>query len=136
MKRKRPPRGWKTFGVSGPTDPAAGAVGLLAITTIARPLRPGELASWWPYLEEAAAKRRLTPCLISHWPQRRTAKIVWLPGWLATCAIPERFGIAGLVPQDARLAIMEALRDPERRRRIFQTRDPMHRRVVHHESDK
>ncbi len=131
MNRKYPPRGWKTFGVSGPTDPAAGAVALLAITTIARPLRPGELARWWPYLEQAAAKRRLTPCVISRWPQRRTAKIVWLPGWLATRAIPERSGIAALVPEDARQAIMEAIHDPERRQRIQQARDPVHRRIVH-----
>ena len=132
MNRKCPPRGWKTFGVSGPTDPAAGAVARLAITTIARPLRPGELESWWPYLEQAAARRRLTPCLISRCPERRSARIVWLPGWLATTAIPERYGIAALTtPWDARQAIVEAMSDPVRRRRILQARDTVHRRIVH-----
>ena len=118
MKRKNRPRGWRTFGVTGPTDPAAEAVSLLAITTIARPLGSGELELWWPYLEQAAAKRRLTPCLISRCPERRSRKIVWLPGWLALNAIPERFGIAALIPRDARRALIEAMSDPERRSRI------------------
>ena len=122
MKHRRP-KGWGLFKVAGPHDPLALVVARLDITHLARPLASPELRALWPRLEQAAAKKKKVPCLVSRDHGRRSLRIVFLPSWLAMRHYPVPWlGAAALYPWDARAALVSALLDPERREQLLNHR--------------